>query len=157
MSEHEHNEKSRLTKIEEILECLHEDVKRMLRWIALKKIDFIQVGGSMNFSIVRGAAGTFTAVLTPANGTQAPSTLPAWAADDTTIVLNPSADGLSCEVTAPLGGTVTAFHLSIKATSSDPSVGVSGVVNANHAITITEPTPPPPTPLQSIDFVQSAG
>lgn len=147
----------RLNQIWEDVKCIHRDVVRLLKWIALKEIEIVQVGGGMNFSIVRGAAGTFNAVLTPANGAQAAGSFPAWAADDPSIVLVPSADGLSCEVTAPAGGTLTTFNLSVKATSSDPSVGTTGVVSASHAITVTEPAPPPPPALQSIDFVQSAG
>ena len=112
----------------------------------------------MNFSLVRGTAGTFTAVLNPPNGAQAAGTFPKWdAGGDASIVLNPSADGLSCDVTAPAGSTSTTFNLNITAQSSDPTVGTAGVVTAQHAITVTEPVPPPPTPLQSIDFVQSAG
>jgi len=108
----------------------------------------------MNFSLVRGAKGTVTAVLTPTNGAQAAGTVPQWGADDPTIQLAPSADGLSCDVTAPLGGTITTFSLSFKATSSDPTVGTSGVVSATHQFAITEPAAPA---LQSVDFVQSAG
>lgn len=147
----DHEEKERLKRIERELECVHDDVKRLLRWIALKKIDFIQAGGCMDFSIVRGAAGTFTAQLTPPNGAQAPGTVPQWSANDSSIVLSPSADGLSCDVTAPVGSTVTGFTLSISAQSSDPAVGT---VSNSHSITVTEPAPPP---LTAIDFVQTAG
>lgn len=140
-----------LSEILAELKCIHRDVIKILRLIALKEIDFVQVGGGMNFSIVRGAVGTFTAVLNPASGGQAAGTVPKWAADDTTIVLAPSADGLSCDVTAPTGGTVTTFNLTLTATSSDSAVGD---VSASHGISVTEPPPPP---LQSIDFVQSAG
>jgi hypothetical protein len=139
----------------ELLNCIHRDLIRILKWIALKEIDFVQVGGSMN--IVRGTGGTFTAVLTPTNGAQAAGTTPQWGADDPSIVLTPSADGLSCQANAPTGSTVTSFNLSVKATSSDPTVGAAGVVSATHPVTVSEPTPPPPTALQSIDFVQTAG
>ncbi len=108
----------------------------------------------MNFSIVRGAAGTFTAQFTPPNGAQASGTSPKWSANDASLVLAPSADGTSCEVTAPVGSTVTGFTLSLSATSSDPTVGATGVVTNSHSITVTEPTPPP---LTAIDFVQTAG
>lgn len=140
--------------VEEILRivrCTHLDVIKILKWIALKEIDFVQVGGGMNFSIVRGAAGTFNAVLTPPNGGMASGTVPAWSASDATIVLAPAADGLSCLATAPLGGTLTTFNLSISAQSSDPTVGT---VTNSHAIAVTEPAPPA---LTAIDFVQTAG
>lgn|GEM_PF-2144543 len=135
---------------QEIL-CIHRDIKRLLQWIALKEIDFVQFGGSMNFSIVRGAAGTFTAVLNPVNGAQAAGTVPQWTASDSSVVLNPSADGLSCDATAPAGSTFTTFDLNLKATSSDPAVGV---VSVTHTIAVTEPVAPP---LQSIDFAQTGG
>lgn len=108
----------------------------------------------MNFSIVRGAAGTFTAHLTPANGAQAAGTFPKWSANDPSVGLSPSADGLTCDVLAPVGSTVTGFTLSISAVSSDSTVGT---VSNSHSITVTEPAPPPPAPLTAIDFVQTAG
>lgn len=144
----------RLGEIFEEIKCIHKDLLRILRWIALKEIDFVQVGGGMNFSIVRGAGGTFTAVLTPSNGAQAAGSTPSWAASDPSVVVTPSADGLSAVVNAPAGSTVTGFDLSFKATSSDPNVGV---LSATHTISVTEPTPPPPPPLTAVDFVQSAG
>ena len=135
----------------EVDECIHRDVIRILKWIALKKIDFIQAGGGMNFSIVRGTAGSFKAVLTPDNGAMAAGTVPSWAADDGSVQVGPAADGLSANIVAPLGSTVTTFNLQIKATSSDPSIG--DVANT-HAITVTEPVA---APLTAIDFVQTAG
>lgn len=104
----------------------------------------------MNFSIVRGAAGTFTAQLTPPNGAQAAGTVPQWSANDPSVVLSPSADGTTCDVTAPAGSTVTGFTLSLSAVSSDPAVGT---VSNSHSITVTEPVPA----LTAIDFVQTAG
>jgi hypothetical protein len=143
----------RLT-LEEIL-CvvlnIQRDVKQLLRWIALKEIDFAQVGGCMNNSIVRGTPGTFIAVLTPANGAQAPGTVPQWGADDPSVVLTPTVDGLTCTVQAPVGSTVTTFNLSIRAVSSDPTIGT---VSNTHPITVTEPVAPP---LTAIDFTQTAG
>lgn len=142
----------RLDEIWDVVNCIHADVIRILKWIALKKIDFVQVGGCcMNNSIVRGTAGSFAAVLTPANGAQAAGTVPQWSADDASIVLSPSADGLACGVEAPAGSTVTTFNLKITAVSSDPAVGT---VSNSHPISVTEPPPPA---LQAIDFTQTAG
>lgn len=137
------------------LRCIHEDLKRILRWIALKKIDFIQLGGcDMNFSIVAGTKGSFAAVLTPASGAQAPGTVPQWSASDPSVTLTPSADGLTCDADVPLSDAAASFDLKVSAVSSDPAVGT---VSATHTITVTQPTPPPPTALQSIEFVQTAG
>lgn len=137
------------------LRCIHEDLKRILRWIALKKIDFIQLGGcDMNFSIVAGTKGSFSAVLTPAGGAQAAGTVPQWSASDPSVTLTPSADGLTCDVAVPLSDTAANFDLEISAVSSDPTIGT---VKAQHLITVTQPTPPPPTALTGIDFVQTAG
>ena len=108
----------------------------------------------MNFSIVAGTTGSFAAVLTPAGGAQAAGTFPQWSASDPNVALNPSADGLTCDVAVPLSDTAASFDLKVSAVSSDPAVGT---VSATHTITVTQPTPPPPVALQSIDFTQTAG
>jgi hypothetical protein len=135
------------------LRCIHWDVIRILRWISLKKIDFVQTGGcKMNFSIVAGTTGSFAAVFTPDNGAQAPGTVPQWTASDPAITLTPSADGTTCDVAVPAAQT-NAFDLDLSAVSSDPSVGT---VAAKHTIAVTQPVPPP-APLTAIDFAQTAG
>lgn len=140
-------------KLEEIwleVVCIHHDVIKILKWIALKKIDFVQLGGcTMNYSIVAGTTGSFAAVLNPANGAQAPGTVPQWSASDPAITLTPSADGTTCDVAVPAAQT-NAFDIDLSAVSSDPSVGT---VTAKHTIAVTQPV----APLQSIDFVQTAG
>lgn len=151
----DHEDRKTLHKILHEVECIHEDVKRLLRFNALHKIDFIQVGGNpMNYSIQAGQSGTFNLVLTPANGTQATGTSPSWSCSDPSIGLTPSADGTSLVAAVPVGNTAN-FSLTVSATSSDPTQGVSGVLTATHTITVTQP-PPPPTPLTGVDFVQSA-
>jgi hypothetical protein len=152
----DHEDRKTLHKILHEVECIHEDVKRLLRYIALHKIDFIQVGGNpMNYSIQAGSSGTFQAVFTPPNGTQAPGTSPSWSCSDPSIGLTPSADGTSVVAAVPASNTAS-FTLTLSATSSDPTQGVSGVLTAVHTITVTQP-PPPPTPLTGVDFVQTAG
>lgn len=154
---HEHEHERRLEKIEQELHCVHEDVKRILRIFALKKIDFVQLGGpDMNFSVQAGQIARFQSILTPVNGTQAPGTHPVWTASDPSVVLSPAPDGSFVDATVPLGSTLTTFNLSISATSSDPTVGAAGVVTAAHDIAVTQPPPPPPA-LQSIDFSQISG
>lgn len=108
----------------------------------------------MNYSIEAGKSGTFQAVLTPTNGTQATGTSPKWTSSDASVGLTPSADGLSVVAAVPTGNTAS-FTLTLTATSSDPTQGVSGVLTAVHTITVTQP-PPPPTPLTGVDFVQTA-
>lgn len=106
-----------------------------------------------NFSIVAGTSGNFSAVLTPSNGAQAPGTVPQWTSSDSSVALVPSADGLTCDVTVPAGFPAASFDLSISAVSSDSSVGT---VTNKHTIAVTQPIPPPPSPLTAIDFVQTA-
>ena len=72
--------------------------------------------------IAPGASGTFTA--SPVNSLGAPATLPAgvipvWTASDATVVLTPSADGLSCAVAVPGADTGTSFTLTATATMPD--------------------------------------
>jgi len=137
------------------LHCIHNDLIRILKWIALKKIDFVQIGGcNMNFNLVKGTAGTFKAVLSPADGAQAAGSTPQWTSSNASALLAASTDGLSVDVLFPVGDTtVTSFDLSLSAVSSDPAVGT---VSATHTISLSEPTPPP-TALQAVDFVQTAG
>jgi hypothetical protein len=135
----------------ETTRCIHEDVKRLLRWIALRKIHIKQIGGhGMNFSIVAGTTGSFAAVLSPPNGAQAPGTVPQWSASDPSVTLNPSTDGLTCDASVPLSDTAASFDLKVSAVSSDPAVGT---VSSTHTITVTQPT----VALQAIDFTQTAG
>ena len=106
-----------------------------------------------DFSIVAGTNGTFAAVLTPPNGALAVGEVPKWTANDTSIIVTPSADGLTCEAAVPVGATAASFDLEITAVSADASVGT---VKAAHTITIVQPPPPPPPALTAIDFVQTA-
>jgi hypothetical protein len=103
-----------------------------------------------DFSIVAGTNGTFAALLTPANGAQAAGTVPQWSASDTSIIVTPSTDGLTCEAAVPVGATAASFDLQITAVSADASVGT---VKAAHTITIVQPPPPA---LTAIDFAQTA-
>lgn len=138
-----------IAQIRRIVECTHNDVIKILKLLALKEIDFVQLGGSMNNQIQAGQTGQFSAVLTPTNGAMASGTFPKWAASDPAISLTPAADGLSCAVVVPPTQTAN-FDLSISAVSSDATVGT---VTASHLITVTQPVPPA---LKSIDFVQTA-
>ena len=144
-----------LKRMERTLNCVHEDVKRILRLLALKRINFIQLGGRhMPISgITAGKSGTFAAILTPPNGAQAPGSAPAWKASDPSVMLVPSADGLSCEAAVPLGFTAASFDLAISAVSSDAAIGTVG---QTHTIPVTQPPPPPPPALTAIDFDQTA-
>lgn len=158
------HDRERLERVEHETKCIHEDVKRLLRWIALKKISFFQIGKKccccggcvMDFSIVAGATGSFQAVKTPANGTEAPGDIPQWHSSDPSVVLTPSADGLTCDAAVPAGFTAASFNLSISAVSSDSTQGDNGTVGSTHVITVT-PATPPTQPLTGIDFVQTAG
>ena len=135
------------------LRCIHNDIIRILKWIALKEIDFVQVGGGMNYSQVAGTTASFQSVLTPADGAQAAGTKPQWTASDTTVQLVPSADGLSCDAILPLPYLAASYDLTESAVSSDPAIGT---LTVTHTITVTQPVPPPPA-LTAIDFVQTAG
>ena len=106
-----------------------------------------------DFSIVAGTSGSFNAVLTPTNGAQAVGTVPQWSASDSSVILTPSPDGLTCEVAVPVSATAASFDLQITAVSADANVGT---VKAAHTITIVQPTPPPPPALTAIDFAQTA-
>ena len=151
----------KLRKIEREVECLHRDVQRLLRILSLHHIDFMQVpdfnfwGDNMptNFSIVAGTNGTFTAVLTPPNGALAAGEVPKWAASDTSVIVTPSADGLTCEAAVPVGVTAVNFDFDIVGVSADASVGI---LTSKHTITIVQPPPPPPPALTAIDFAQTA-
>ena len=141
----------KLREIWDVVACTHRDVIKLLKWIALKKIDFVQLHGDIfmptNFTIVAGTKGSFGALLTPPNG--ATSGVPAWSASDASVTLTPSADGLSCDADVPVGNTAP-FDLTLSATSSDSTVGT---VSKAHTISVL---PPPPPPLQSVDFQQTA-
>lgn len=147
----------RLDKIWKEMQCMHQDLIRVLKWIALKEIDFVQVEGGMNFSVVAGASASFEGIFTPANGAQKAGTVPQWAASDPNIVLSPSADGTSCQVQTSPGTTDTSFVLTMSATSSDPTQGTNGVLSVSHTIAVTQPPPPPPPALTGVDFQQTAG
>lgn len=131
-----------------------EDILKHKKRKPLRKIDFIPVGGHMaphtDFSIDAGSTGSFSVVLTPPNGTQAPNSVPQWAASDPSVVLSPSGDGLKCDAAVPAGFTAPTFDLNLQAQSSDPNVNT---VRAVHTITVNQPAP---GPLTAIDFVQSA-
>jgi hypothetical protein len=144
-----------LKRLEHTLNCVHEDVKRILRLLALKRINFIQLGGRhMPISgITAGKNGTFVAILTPPNGAEAPGSVPAWKASDSAVILVPSADGLSCEAAVPVGFTAASFDLEISAVSSDAAIGS---LSQTHTIPVTQPPPPPPPALTTIDFDQTA-
>lgn len=145
-----------LSEIRKTVECIHNDVMRILKHIALRKIDFEQTGGGMNYSIQAGTKGTFKAVLTPTNGAMAAGTVPQWSASDPAITLVPSTDGLTCDANVPATFTGN-FDLSLSATSSDPTAGVNGKIGPQiHLIQVTAAPPPPPAPLTGIDFVQTA-
>jgi uncharacterized protein YjdB len=132
-----------------ILNEILQGVNQILRLLALRKIDFIQVGGYMptNFSIQPGQTGSFSAVKTPSNGG---STTPGWSSSDASITLTPSADGLTCEAAVPTGYAAQSFDLTIAAVSTDSSIGL---LKATHTITVN---PPPPPALTALDFVQTA-
>lgn len=108
----------------------------------------------MNFSIVAGTTGTFTAVLTPSNGTFVG--VPAWTCSDPSVVFTPSTDGLSATAAVPAANTAS-FDVSISAQSTDSTQGTNGLLTASHTIAVTAAPPPPPPALTGIDFVQSAG
>ena len=103
-----------------------------------------------DFSIVAGTNGTFAAVLTPPNGALAAGEVPKWSASDSSVIVTPSPDGLTCEVAVPVSATAASFDLQITAVSADANVGT---VKAAHTITIVQPTPPA---LTAIDFAQTA-
>lgn len=152
--EHEHNcECDCCRELKRELNCIHRDVIRILKWIALKEIDFVQVGGTMNYSQEAGTTATFQTVLTPSNGAQAAGTKPQWTVSDTTVQLVPSGDGLTCDAILPLPYLAASYDLNVTAVSSDPSIGT---VAKTHTVTVTQPVPPP-TALQAIDFVQTGG
>jgi hypothetical protein len=132
----------------EELAHIRNDIKKILRWIALKDIDFIQDGGCMptDFSVIVGTTGSFAAVLNPPNGTM--SGVPLWSASDASVVLSPAADGLSCVAGIPAGFTAASFTLTLTAISSDTSIGT---LTASHNIRADQPTPPA---LSAIDFIQ---
>jgi hypothetical protein len=140
-----------LKEIRREVHCIHEDVQRILRLLALRRIDFIQSEGSeMITGIVAGSTGSFVALLRPSNGAQAPGTVPAWTSSDASVSLAPSADGLSVVASVPTGFTAASFDLTLTAVSSD---AVIGTLTATHTIPVTQPPPPP---LSAIDFDQTA-
>ncbi len=139
-------ELKKLDKIEhEVEELEHKKKKEPLR-----KIDFKPAGGHMptDFSIVAGSSGSFSAILTPPNGAQAPNSVPQWAASDPSVALSPSGDGLKCDAAVPAGFTAPTFDLNLQAQSSDPAIAT---VRAVHTITVSQPAP---GPLTAIDFAQ---
>jgi hypothetical protein len=142
----------KLNRIEREVECLHRDVQRLLRILSLHRVDFIQLGGCMptDFSIVAGTSGTFASILTPPNGALAAGEVPKWSASDSSVIITPSPDGLTCEAAVPVGATAASFDLELTAISADASVGT---VKAAHTITIVQPPPPA---LTAIDFAQTA-
>lgn len=143
--------------LKDIREAVHEtraDVKRVLRILALKRIDFFQVEGiEMITGIVAGTSGTFVAILTPSNGAQAAGSVPQWSSSEAAVSLSPAADGLSVVAAVPSDFAGTSFDLTISAASSDPAVGT---VSNVHTIPVTPAPPPPPPPLTAIDFDQAA-
>ena len=152
---HEHNcDCSCCVAMKRELRCIHLDLIKVLKWIALKEIDFVQVGGNMNFSQVAGTTATFKAKLTPADGAFAAGEKPQWSTNDATIAVAPTADGMDVDITVPLPYLAPSFNLTVSGVSSDPTIGT---VTNTHTITVTQPTPPPPNPLTAIDFEQTAG
>lgn len=80
----------------------------------------------MNAGIAAGASGTFLAELLD-NGSPLAHTEPpfvpafTWSADDTTVVLTPTADTTGCQVDVPAGDVGTSFTLTV--TCTDPEGG----------------------------------
>jgi len=135
-------------EVEEIEQAVKKPKKKVLR-----KIDYKPVGEKKmptNFSIDAGSSGSFSAILTPPNGAQAPGTVPQWSATDSAVLLSPSADGLTCSAAVPTGFAPASFDLGILAQSADPNVGN---VTKKHTITVNQPAAPP---LTDIDFAQTA-
>jgi hypothetical protein len=150
---HEHECKC-CAKLKREVECMHRDIIRLLKWIALKEIDFVQVGGTMNYSMQAGTSAEFDGQFIPTDGSTDGST-PQWGASDGTVELAPSTDGKKCVATLPLPYLAASFDLTFKAVSSDPTIGP---VTKTHTITVTQPPPPPPpNPLTAVDFVQVSG
>jgi hypothetical protein len=132
-------------EVEEIEKALKKPKKK-----ALRKINFKPAGEKKmptDFSIVAGTTGSFSAILTPPGGAQAPGTTPQWSSSDATVVLTPSTDGMKVDAAVPASETASSFDLSILAVSSDSGVGT---VSKTHSITVSA------TPLTAIDFAQTA-
>jgi hypothetical protein len=143
-----------LRRLNREVACIHDDVQYLIRIASFRKIDFVPLGRHhMDFSIQAGSSGVFQAQLTPANGAQAPGSVPQWVASDPTVTLTPSTDGLSCKADVPASDSAASFDLKLTAVSADATIGT---VSATHTIVVTQPGPPPPTNLQSIDFVQTS-
>ncbi len=148
----EKKEDAELKKLDRLSHEVEELEHKKKKKKPLRKIDYKPAGGHMptDFSIVAGSTGSFSAVLTPPNGAQAPNSVPQWAASDPSISLSPSGDGLKCDAAVPAGFTAPTFDLNLQALSSDANIGT---VRVSHTITVNQPAP---GPLTAIDFAQTA-
>jgi hypothetical protein len=102
-------------------------------------------------SIVAGTSGNFVATPEPPGSQLRSGVLPSWVASDSSVVLSPSADGLSVTAAVPAGDTAPSFTLGISYPRAD-GVAATGQIT----VTIVQPTPPPPVVVTSFSIAQTS-
>lgn len=82
--------------------------------------------------VLIGGSGKFQATF---NGALQPGAVPSWSASDGMTVV-PAADGLTCDISVPVGTAVPAFTLAVAGTASDGN-------NVTTSVSVPVLTPPP--------------
>ncbi len=99
------------------------------------------IGGNMQSDvkgIVKGATGKFSATTTPVGGLLQPGNIPKWSANDTNLILVPSTDGMSLEVSTVANDPGTSFDLVLAGINS-AGVPISSTVNVPLTATVVQP------------------
>lgn len=105
-----------------------------------------QHGGiDMITGIVNGGSGKFQATF---NGALQPGSVPSWSVSDPSVVIAPSADGLTCDAAVPGGAPIEAFTIAVAGLSSN---GTSVATSATVPVLA-----PPPIPATSVVIDQIA-
>lgn len=117
-----------------------------MRPSAATHVTIRQHGGiNMITGVLNGGSGKFQATF---NGALQPGSVPSWSVSDPSVVIAPSADGLTCDAAVPAGAPIEAFALSVTGISSNGS-GVTTSV----AVPVLAP---PPIPATSVVIDQIA-